>query len=88
MRVGRQLAGRVHVNIFSFRDGAFRKDCSAFVVPLDNWGCRGRRSPYSDLEISLGNGVFGAIWRQIGRQVTDRSLSSSSSNSSRKRPIG
>lgn len=59
-------------NIFTFRDGPFRRDHSAFIVPLDNWGWGWAAfSPYSDLEILLGNGAFGRdLRRQIGRQVS------------------
>lgn len=59
-------------NIFTFRDGPFRKDHSAFIVPLDNWGWGWAAfSPYSDLETFLGHGTFGRdLRRQIGRQVS------------------
>jgi choline dehydrogenase-like flavoprotein len=59
-------------NIFTFRDGPFRKESSAFIVPLDNWGWGWAAfSPYSDLDGFLGKGSFGRDLRhQIGRQVS------------------
>jgi choline dehydrogenase-like flavoprotein len=59
-------------NIFTFRDGPFRTDHSAFIVPLDNWGWGWSAfSPYSDLEALLGSGAFGRdLRRRVGRHVS------------------
>lgn len=59
-------------NIFTFRDGPFRKEYSAFIVPLDNWGWGWAAfSPYSDLDGFLRDGSFGRdLRRQINEQVS------------------
>jgi choline dehydrogenase-like flavoprotein len=58
-------------NICTFRDGPFRKDHSAFIAPLDNWGWGWAAfSPYSDLDSLVNSGVFGRDLRgRLARQV-------------------
>ena len=62
-------------NICSFRDGDFRRDHTAWICPLDNWGWGWPVfSPGSDVEEFVGNGMFGpklreAVNNRITRQV-------------------
>lgn len=62
-------------NISSFRDGEFRKEFSAWISPLDNWGWGWPAfSPGSDVQEFLGKGYFGkqlkdALADRLSRQV-------------------
>lgn len=57
-------------NISSFRDGKFRKDFSAWISPLDNWGWGWPAfSPGSDVAAFLNDGLFGA---ELKEALTDR----------------
>lgn len=63
-------------NIPTFRDGDFRKESSAFICPLDNWGWNwGAFAPYSDVQGAVnGAALFGTALRskladEIPRQV-------------------
>lgn len=54
----------------TFRDGPFRSQHSAFVVPIDNWGwgwCQ--FSPGSDLGAAVASGAFG---RKLRASLADR----------------
>lgn len=57
-------------NISSFRDGSFRRDFSAWISPLDNWGWGWPAfSPGSDVSEFLADGLFGA---ELKEALTDR----------------
>jgi choline dehydrogenase-like flavoprotein len=47
-------------NIATFRDGEFRKDHAAWIVPLDNWGWGWPEfSPGTDVSEAIDEGLFG-----------------------------
>lgn len=49
----------------TFRDGAFRKDFSAWISPLDNWGWSWPTfAPGSDVQKAIGRGLFGPALRE------------------------
>jgi choline dehydrogenase-like flavoprotein len=62
-------------NICSFRDGLFRKQHTAWICPLDNWGWGWPKfSPGSDVEEFVGEGMFGpklreAVKDRVSKQV-------------------
>jgi choline dehydrogenase-like flavoprotein len=62
-------------NICSFRDGEFRKEHTAWICPLDNWGWGWPVfSPGSDVENFVKQGLYGialrdAVRNRITRQV-------------------
>lgn len=59
-------------NIPTFRDGEFRKDFAAFILPLDNWGWQWpTNSPQSDVTAAVNqNNLFGrALRRQLGDTI-------------------
>jgi choline dehydrogenase-like flavoprotein len=62
-------------NIPTFRDGDFRKDHTAWICPIDNWGWQWPTfAPGSDLDNALKAGLFGAELRkklasELPRQV-------------------
>ncbi|MBK8497783.1 MAG: GMC family oxidoreductase [Flavobacteriales bacterium] len=61
--------------ITAFRDGAFRKDMCAFVLPIDNWGwIWSSFSPEAYVGGAVGGGSFGRKLRQsvahdVSRQI-------------------
>jgi choline dehydrogenase-like flavoprotein len=62
-------------NICSFRDGDFRKEHTAWICPLDNWGWGWPVfSPGSDVEEFVGKGKFGPdlrkeVQNRVSKQV-------------------
>ena len=58
-------------NIPTMRDGTFRKEHSACISPLDNWGWAWPRfSPGSDVGAAVANGIFGkALRKKINDEV-------------------
>ncbi|MCV9928231.1 GMC family oxidoreductase [Flavobacterium sp. LS1R49] len=59
-------------NIPTFRDGEFRKDHAAWILPLDNWGWAWPTfSPGSDVTTAVSEGIFGKELRdRIENRVT------------------
>jgi choline dehydrogenase-like flavoprotein len=52
-------------NIATFRDGEFRKDHAAWIVPIDNWGWGWPEfSPGTDVTVAVKEGVFGKKLRE------------------------
>ncbi len=60
--------------INTFRDGEFRKEHSAFIVPIDNWGWSWPAfSPYSDVSSLVdGKQLYGAKLRRALRDTLSR----------------
>ncbi|KIC01426.1 hypothetical protein OA88_14220 [Flavobacterium sp. JRM] len=57
-------------NIPTFRDGEFRKDHAAWILPLDNWGWAWPTfSPGSDVAEAVKEGVFG---KKLRDRIEDR----------------
>ncbi|MEA9414087.1 GMC family oxidoreductase [Flavobacterium sp. PL02] len=57
-------------NIPTFRDGEFRKDHAAWILPLDNWGWAWPTfSPGSDVSEAVSEGVFG---KKLRDRIEDR----------------
>lgn len=57
-------------NIPTFRDGEFRKEHAAWILPFDNWGWSWPVfSPGSDVQNGLNQGLFG---RELREYVKDR----------------
>ncbi|MEO6733628.1 MAG: GMC family oxidoreductase [Ferruginibacter sp.] len=53
-------------NICTFRDGDFRKEHAACIVPLDNWGWGWPEfSPGTDVSIAVNKGIFGKELREL-----------------------
>lgn len=63
-------------NIATFRDGAFRKDHAAWIVPIDNWGWGWPEfSPGTDVAVAVNKGVFGTELRStLNKELTRQVL--------------
>lgn len=62
-------------NIPTFRDGDFRKDHAAWILPFDNWGWSWPTfSPGSDLSAAVNNGMFGKELRAHMEDIISRQL--------------
>ncbi len=62
-------------NISTFRDGTFRKEHSAWISPIDNWGWAWPTfAPGTDLSNALSEGMFGKKLRAHLNDVITRQL--------------
>ncbi len=60
-------------NIPTFRDGDFRKEHAAWILPLDNWGWAWpRQSPGSDVINAVNKGLFGKALRDKIEEIATR----------------
>lgn len=60
-------------NIPTFRDGDFRKNHAAWILPLDNWGWAWPTgSPGTDVQNAVNEGLFGKALRDKIEDVTTR----------------
>jgi len=63
-------------NISTFRDGKFREDHAAWIVPIDNWGWGWPEfSPGTDVSEAVNKGVFGKkLRKQLNEDLTRQVL--------------